>query len=41
MMLLPSEFPYTIKESRGVIIDDIFDLVTRLEEDLEAVFGTN
>ena len=41
LMLLPSEFPYTIKESRGVIIDDIFDLVSRLEEQLEAAFGTN
>jgi hypothetical protein len=39
-MLLPSEFPYTIKESRGVIIDDIFDVVTRLEEQLEAAFGS-
>ena len=38
-MLLPSEFPYTIKESRGVVIDDIFDFVTRLEDDLEAAFG--
>ena len=38
-MLLPSEFPYTIKESRGVVIDDIFDVVSRLEEQLEAAFG--
>lgn len=38
--LLPSEFPYTIKESRGVVIDDIFDVVTRLEEQLEVAFGS-
>ena len=39
LMLLPSEFPYTIKESRGVIIDDIFDVARRIEEQLEAAFG--
>ena len=39
LMLLPSEFPYTIKESRGVIIDDIFDVTRRIEEQLEAAFG--
>lgn len=41
LMLLPSEFPYTIKESRGVIIDDIFDVVARLADQLEAAFGSN
>lgn len=31
LMLLPSEFPYTIKESLGVIIDDVFDVTARIE----------
>lgn len=39
LMLLPSEFPYTIKESRGVIIDDIFKVARRIEDELEAAFG--
>ena len=39
-MLLPSEFPYTIKESIGVVIDDIFDIVPRIERLLEAAFGS-
>lgn len=44
MMLLPSNedfAPYTIRESLGVIIDDVFDVVARLESELEAAFGTN
>lgn len=40
LMLLPSEFPYTLKESIGVIIDDIFDVTTRIEQELEAAFGS-
>jgi hypothetical protein len=38
-MFLPSEFPYTIKESLGVIIDDVFDVTARIESQLEAAFG--
>jgi Flp pilus assembly protein CpaB len=44
MMLLPSNedfAPYTIRESLGVIIDDVFDVVSRIESELEAAFGTN
>jgi Flp pilus assembly protein CpaB len=40
LTLLPSEFPYTPFEARGVIIDDIFDLVIRIQDELEAAFGS-
>ena len=40
LTLLPSEFPYTPFEARGVIIDDIFDLLIRIQEELEAAFGS-
>ena len=40
LTLLPSEFPYTEIESRGVIIDDIFDLLIRIQDELEAAFGS-
>ena len=39
MMLLPSEHEYTKRDSRGVIIDDIFDVTVRIVEQLEAAFG--
>lgn len=41
LSLLPSEFPYTEFEARGILIDDVFDLITRIQEQLEAVvFGS-
>jgi Flp pilus assembly protein CpaB len=35
LSLLPSEFPYTEFEARGVFVDDLFDLVPRIQELLE------
>jgi len=40
LSLLPSEFPYTEFEARGVLVDDLFDVVTRIQEQLEAAFGS-
>ena len=40
LALLPSEFPYTEFEARGVLVDDLFDVVTRIQEQLEAAFGS-
>ena len=33
----PEQFPYTEFEARGVFVDDLFDLVPRIQELLEPV----
>ena len=38
-MLLPADVPYTPFDSIGVIIDDIFTLVDRIEAQLEGTLG--
>jgi Flp pilus assembly protein CpaB len=35
LMLLPKGVPYTPFESRGVLVDDIFNLVDRIQEEVE------
>ena len=40
MMLLPKDLPYTPFDSRGVLVDDIFDLVERITEQVEGAIGT-
>ena len=40
LMLLPADLPYNEVESIGVIIDDIFDVTTRIERELEKAFGS-
>jgi hypothetical protein len=38
-MLLPADVPYTPFDSVGVIIDDLFTLVDRIEAQLEGTLG--
>jgi len=38
-MLLPADVPYTRFDSRGVLIDDLFSLVDRIQEQLEETLG--
>ena len=38
-MLLPADVPYTQFDSRGVLIDDLFSLVDRIQEQLEETLG--
>jgi hypothetical protein len=40
MMLLPKDLPYTPFDSRGVLVDDIFDLLERITEQVEGTIGT-
>ena len=41
LMLLPDpeEFPYTEFEARGVVTDDLFDLIPRIQEILAPLEG--
>ncbi|MEN8112929.1 MAG: RcpC/CpaB family pilus assembly protein [Actinomycetota bacterium] len=39
MALLPSDVPYTPFESTGVIVDDLFTLIDRIQAQVEAAFG--
>jgi len=39
MALLPSDVPYTPFESTGVIVDDLFTLIDRIQGQVEAAFG--
>jgi len=41
LMLLPDGLPYAPFDSRGVLIDDIFDLVDRIQESVEELLGTS
>jgi Flp pilus assembly protein CpaB len=35
LMLLPKDLPYSPFDSRGVLVDDIFDLIDRIQEQVE------
>ncbi len=37
LTLLPKDKPYTQFDARGVLVDDLFDLLQRIEEQLQAV----
>ena len=37
LTLLPKDAPYTQFASRGVVVDDLFDLLSRIEEQLQSV----
>ncbi len=39
MALLPADVPYTPFESTGVIVDDLFTLIDRIQAQVEAAFG--
>ncbi|RPI20564.1 MAG: hypothetical protein EHM57_07830, partial [Actinobacteria bacterium] len=39
LMLLPDGLPYTPFDSRGVVVDDLFTLVDRIQEQVEGLLG--
>ena len=39
LALLPSDVPYTPFESAGVVVDDLFTLIDRIQAQLEAALG--
>jgi Flp pilus assembly protein CpaB len=41
MALLPSDVPYTPFDSTGVIVDDLFTLIDRIQAQVEAAVGIN
>ncbi len=40
LTLLPKDVPYNEFEARGVLVDDLFDLLDRIQEQLQQVGAT-